>query len=447
MTKKPNQKSFYLHSFENRRLYPVSNYPLTHLFDRLNIDRYMLKQPSYVEHFIYAFILLLICILIGIIFFRLHIQVYNTIFGPFHFNEEQFVEYVNKYKYEEDQSFLSRLWKIEYIQVELNENNIQNPVSKYDTIRKFSDPRTRRDHIATYKRIKRPAIYVKLPTHSQKHFHAHHQIRFQSYSIRTLQCIIKNLPSSSTATYQTWIEKSDYIQFINKEYTKNSTEFNKAVLTKCGILIGYLYRPIYEKAFIPTAEHKFTEYDIALDMTQEYYPFYLFLICGLIFIWLFVKSLFYLILYLSNIIRFKFLHRFGIFSFSLELFPDVIEELWYLNVDGFPHEQLLQLDKFIQKSNYKFTQNLIIIQNNYNQLFIVILKINLNEKLNIHDQSSPFIICPVTDIQKITVYGGICYGKDSSWIRWPAMTITNEQNYAGWLHEQLIEISDFYKQR
>jgi hypothetical protein len=76
----------------------------------------------------------------------------------------------------------------------------------------------------------------------------------------------------------------------------------------------------------------------------------------------------------------------------------------------------------------------------------VILKLNLNDRLNINDQSSPFIICPVTDVEKITQYGGICYGKDSSWIRWPATT-ANEQNYAGWLHEQLMEISGVYKQR
>jgi hypothetical protein len=181
-------------------------------------------------------------------------------------------------------------------------------------------------------------------------------------------------------------------------------------------------------------------------MTQEYYSFYTFTICGFIFLWLFIKSLFYLILYLSNIIRFKFLHRFGIFSLSLKLLPDVIEELWLLNTDAFPHEQLIQLEKLIEKSNYKFTKNLIIIQNDSKQLFVVILKVDLSKRLNVNDESSPFSICPVTDIQNITQYGGICYGKDSSWIRWPTMT-TNEQNYAGWLHEQLMEISYVYKER
>ncbi|CAF3698989.1 unnamed protein product [Rotaria sordida] len=332
-TEKPKQTSFHLHSFRNRHLYPASDYPITHLLDRLNIDRLSLKQISYVKHFKYPLILLLVCILIGTIFFRLHIQVYNTIFGPFYFNQEQFVEYVNRY--EKDQSILSQFWKIEYIQVELNENNIQNPLSKYDTIRRFSNPRTRLNHIATYKRIKHPAIYVKLPTHSRTQFHARHRFHFQSYSIRTLQCIVRNLPLGSIDTYRTWIEKSEYVQHINKEYAKNSTEFNKAVLTKCGILIGYLYRPI---------------------------------------------------------------------------------------------------------------KNLVIIQNDYDQLFVVILKVNLSESLDVHDESSPFIICPVTDIRKITQYGGICYGKDLSWIHWPTVEMS-EQNYTEWLHEKLMEISDVYKRR
>ena len=70
------------------------------------------------------------------------------------------------------------------------------------------------------------------------------------------------------------------------------TWIEKAVLTKCGILTGYLYRPLYEKAFTPTREHEFTEFDVALNMTEEYYSFYLILICGLTFLCLLIKSLF-----------------------------------------------------------------------------------------------------------------------------------------------------------
>ncbi|CAF1270978.1 unnamed protein product [Adineta steineri] len=420
------QESFYLHSFRNRRLYPISDYPITHSLDRLNIRRRLLKQRIYIEHFLYAFIFLLLWTAIGAFFFQLHVQVYNVVFGPFHFNQKQFVQYVNQYKSE--QSFFSQFGRIEYIQVELNEDNIQNSISKYDTIRRYSNPRTRDNHIATYKKIKHPKIYVKLPTNSQKYFHVHHPIHFQSYSIQTLQCIVRNLPLHSAYTYRTWTEKSEYIQYINKEYAKNSTEFNKAVLTKCGVLIGYLYRPLYERAFTDRGEHTFTSNDIALSMTDNYYSFYLFLFCGLIFIWL------------------KLFHPLGIWSLSLKLSPDIIEELWLLNVDGSPHQQLLELDRLIKKSSCNYTKNLVIIRNDSDQLFVVILKMNANEGLNPYDESSPFIVCPVNDIRKITHVNGICYGKDSSWIRWP-VTATDDNGYANWLHDQLLEISDVYKQR
>ncbi|CAF3817524.1 unnamed protein product [Adineta steineri] len=420
------QESFYLHSFRNRRLYPISDYPITHSLDRLNIRRRLSKQRIYSEHFLYAFIFLLLWTAIGAFFFQLHVQVYNVVFGPFHFNQKQFVQYVNQYKSE--QSFFSQFGRIEYIQVELNEDNIQNSISKYDTIRRYSNPRTRDNHIATYKKIKHPKIYVKLPTNSQKYFHVHHPIHFQSYSIQTLQCIVRNLPLHSAYTYRTWTEKSEYIQYINKEYAKNSTEFNKAVLTKCGVLIGYLYRPLYERAFTDRGEHTFTSNDIALSMTDNYYSFYLFLFCGLIFIWL------------------KLFHPLGIWSLSLKLSPDIIEELWLLNVDGSPHQQLLELDRLIKKSSCNYTKNLVIIRNDSDQLFVVILKMNANEGLNPYDESSPFIVCPVNDIRKITHVNGICYGKDSSWIRWP-VTATDDNGYANWLHDQLLEISDVYKQR
>jgi hypothetical protein len=218
------------------------------------------------------------------------------------------------------------------------------------------------------------------------------------------------------------------------------------VLTKCGILIGYLYRPMYEKAFLPTKEHTFYKSDIALDVTRQYYSFYSLLIGILIFLWLFCKAAFYLTIFLTNIIRFKFFHKYGILSFPLVLFQDVLDELWLLNIDDSPHEQLLQLDKFIQRSNHKFNNQLFIIEDNFEQLFVVLLRRNLYENIIAANNVSPFIICSVTDIRKIVQYGGICYGEDLSWIPWPSTT-TEEQNYSEWLHEELMQISEHYKQQ
>jgi hypothetical protein len=440
MSTDTKSSSFYLHSSKNRHRYPSTKYPLTHLLDQQSIQRRLLKQPTYVKHFKYTFLFVLLFILISTIFFQTHIYVYNALFGPFHQNLEEFIQHVKNF--ENGQSWFKR---IEYIQIELGENNIQNPDNKYDIIRRYSNPRTREYPIATYKKLKNPDIYVKLSASSQKHFHAHLPFTFSSYSIRTLRCIAKHLQANSELTYRTWIEKSEYVEYINQEYSKNSTLFNKLVLTKCGILVGYLYRPIYEKAFIRNKENKFYENDIALDMTRPYYYFYPLLICGLIFIWLLFKTLFYLVVYLSNIIRFKFFHQYGFLSFALEFQPDVLEELYLLNIEESHHRQVLQLDELIQQSQHKLNHQLFIIENNYEQLIVVLLLVNLHEKSDLQDQS-PFIICPVTDIRKIVQYGGICYGSDSSWIPWPS-NLSEEQNYSEWLHIELMQLSEHYKKQ
>jgi hypothetical protein len=434
------QISFYLHSNKNRRLYPPNKYPLTHLIDYQSIQSHFSKQPIYVKHFKYTFLLLLLLVLTTTIFFQIHIYIYNLLFGPFHQNLEEFIEHIKNF--ENGQSWFKR---IEYIQIELGENNIQNPISKYDSIKKYSDPITRQNHIATYKKVKKPNIYVKLPTRTQKNFHAHQPFHFSSYSIRTLQCIVRNLQSNSEITYQTWIEKSEYVKYIDKEYAKNSTLFNMLVLTKCGILIGYLYRPMYEKAFIRNQEYKFYNNDVAFEARRQYCSFYPLVICCLIFLWLFLKSLFYLLIYLSNLIRYKLHFKCSLISYPLNLSSDVIDELWYLNIDDTPHEQLLQLDELIQRTQHKLNNQLFIVENEFEQLYVVLLKTKLYENSQFDNDLSPFVICPVTDIRKILQYRGICYGEDSSWIPWPSTMMTDEHNCSEWLHEELMEISEDYK--
>ncbi|UJR29241.1 hypothetical protein I4U23_010455 [Adineta vaga] len=438
---KEAKTSFYLHSKTNRRLYPPNKYPLTHLLDYQTVAKRWSKQLVYVKHFKYTFILLLLFILFSTIFFQLHIYAYNSFFGPFHLNLNDFTKYVENYK--NGQSWFKR---IEYIQVELGENNIRNPLNAYETIRRYSDPITRRHYVGTYKKVKTPPIYVKLPTRVRKHFHLRHPFDFSLYSIRTLKCIVKKLQSESERTYQTWIEKSEYIKYINEEYSKNATRFNMLALSKCGILIGYLYCPMYEKAFLPTKEYPFYKTDIAFDMTRQYYPFYSLVIVTLIFLWLLLKTLFYFILYLINIIYVKICYKYGLLAVPLVLSEDVLEELWLLNNDDSPHEQLLQLDEMIQNSQYELEKQLFIIKNSSEQLFVVLLRVNLQQNQCLEDNLSPFIICPVTDIIKIVGDAGICYGVDASWIPWtPIMGIEISQSQ--WLHDNLMVISEHYREQ
>lgn len=144
-----NRSSFYLHSSKNCRLYLPNRYPLTHLIDNQNIQQRLAKQSTYVKHFKYPLIFLLTFVLINTVFFQTHIYLYNSLYGPFHRNLDEFIEDVKNY-----QNGQSQFWKKEYIQIELDENNIQNSANKYDSIKKYSDSLTQGYHIATYKKAK-----------------------------------------------------------------------------------------------------------------------------------------------------------------------------------------------------------------------------------------------------------------------------------------------------
>ncbi|CAF1299241.1 unnamed protein product [Rotaria magnacalcarata] len=434
----------YLHSYRNRRLYPRSHYPMTHRLDEFNRLRLRLKGSINVHHFKCSSIIFLAVVLIGMIFFQLHIRIYNSIFGPFHFNLIDFAQHVNTYQ--NNYSYLSFLGRKEYIQLELGENMFLDPISKYTIIKQYFDRITRNYHIATYKRLRKPSIYVKLPTASQSRYHTRLPFHFKSYTIPTLQCIVRNLPSNSADTYRTWVEKFEYVRYIDDQYTKNSTEFNKAVLTKCGVLIGYLYRPKGEIVFTASNQYKFATEDLALNTTHQYFSPYLYVILGLLFMGLFLKSLFDLMRFLCIRLRCDYLHKVGILPWPLKLLPDVAEELWLLNIDGSLFEQLIKFDEYLERSEHKYNNRLAVIENDQHDLFVVLLRINSDKDLDVADKSSPFIICPVTDIHKIKYYQGICYGSDESLLPWPTL-VNYVENYSAWLHDILMEISEIYKTR
>ena len=77
---------------------------------------------------------------------------------------------------------------------------------------------------------------------------------------------------------------------------------------------------------------------------------------------------------------------------------------------------------------------------------MIILTVALDEKLYAQSELSPFVICPVNDIRKITVNQGIGYGHDLSWIPWPTADV-NRQNYSVWLHDELMGLSEVYRIR
>jgi hypothetical protein len=128
----------------------------------------------------------------------------------------------------------------------------------------------------------------------------------------------------------------------------------------------------------------------------------------------------------------------------LKVSKPVIEELWLLNIDDYPHRKVLKFDEFIYQSEYKFHNQLFIIENDSGHLFVVLFEKQIQNVSFLDNFISPFIICPVNDINKIVRSQGICYGHNLSWIPWP-YTMPREENSSEWLHSNLMEISDDYK--
>uniref|UniRef100_A0A914Q0E7 RING-type E3 ubiquitin transferase n=1 Tax=Panagrolaimus davidi TaxID=227884 RepID=A0A914Q0E7_9BILA len=150
---------------------------------------------------------------------------YNAFNNPQHLNLKEFMEYVDDFS----NAGPINVQKFQYIQVEFGKGNIQTPESSYETIRQYLNSETRRpnEHIATFKRVKKPWIYVKLPTRHVKGVHTKFTFNFSKFSIETLKCTLNALLTKPTTKFDKKIaRKPDLIKFIETEYSKNSTSFN-----------------------------------------------------------------------------------------------------------------------------------------------------------------------------------------------------------------------------
>ena len=424
--------SFVLHSTKHRLLYPASRFPLTHCVDRQNLLRRCPRQPTFLRRGIGLFLSCLALTLFVCAFFRTHVYLYNQLFGPFHVDRQALASNVKSY---DEKHWWS--WRKEYFQVELGEGNIQNPSSSHETIRRYSNPRTRRHHVATFKRVDWPSIYVKLPTQSVKSFHRRFPFDFRLFTFATLQCIVRRLGSPS--------DRTDYVRFIEEEYASNATRFNTLVLSKCGILVGHLYRPEHELVFLPSREHYFNSRDMALDITSAYASIFSLFVQSSLAMALLLSSIYHLVVYLSVLLHVRYLHPRGIFSFPLEFSADLVEELFLLNSDEPVEIQLFHLDGYLQRSEHRFQEQIFVIENDSQHSFVLLLRAPLNELGHIDDP--PFLICPVTDIRRILHDQGICFGSDSSWIPWPTAIANSPQNCSEWLHEALMQTSDHYRRQ
>jgi hypothetical protein len=226
-----------------------------------------------------------------------------------------------------------------------------------------------------------------------------------------------------------------YIKTIEQIYAQNATAFNMKVIARCGIVLGYLYRPEGELAYTINSKSavKFRKLDVALDASSPYYPYKTFLFGGLLFSWLFIKAFFYLLVYLFHAIYWP----------TLRIHPAVEKHLNTLQI-----ESLKKLDDLLlhttDKNNYH--DRLFLVLNRY----LLIINIDWNEYntsiLHKFYFQEPFSIVPLRDIicierNEIMVN----YGSHRTWYSLPAIRSISDKHGAVWLHEILMYHSATYR--
>lgn len=426
---------FNLHSRVNRQLYKPDKYPLIHFIDQQNdLTRYQ-KQRKSLKYFSNSLIILFLWFVFIVFFFDYHIRLYNAVFGPFHLTSSEFVEEVKNFRHK------SWTYRKEYLQIEIGEDNLINPKNPSEIIRYYSNPRQRDRSIAHYRRIRRPWVFIKLPTKNVEYFHHRFPFDLNSFSISTLQCIVKRI------SMEKFWDKSDFVRFINNFYDKNSTEFNVLVLSHCGVFIGFIYQPLFERAFQPHREFKFDKNDLAFDSTGPYASKFALLIQTSFLILPLLFTLFFFIRFLTIVVR-RQLHRRGIYSFNLDCGADIREELWLLNWNSSLLEQIILLDRSIQQAEFRWKNRLFLIRTEVEHLYVVMLRADLDNLSGlINEEKSPFIICNVCEIKNIVHHQGVAYGEDKSWIPWPFQIESEGETAAQWLHNTLMDLNCIYRER
>uniref|UniRef100_A0AC34F5E1 RING-type domain-containing protein n=1 Tax=Panagrolaimus sp. ES5 TaxID=591445 RepID=A0AC34F5E1_9BILA len=453
--------------YVNRRKYLSNERPITYSIHCKDVQRrlqnvfssrqfyqnkYNFKSLKHCMWILFGFAL------IGMIFDG-HIYVMNAAFGPYHFKTlPEFNLHVQNFQ----RGTLSWLFRVDYIQVEVGENNIHNPVNKKEEIRRFSNQFSRDRHISTYKKLKEPKIFINLPSRDTIQFSSKFPFDFSKFSKETLNCIINILSTKSDSDSSNVLKISE-VEYINDQYAKNIKFFNKVVITKCGILIGYLYSPRYEAAFVKDERYYFYPSDIALDLTKPYFPIYhlyfTFLLCSLALLPLFLQnphiSPYYL--YKFAEFRIKILEKYGFWAAPpLEINVNLKVFLKKLNLCGSYDVQLLQLDELIQQSKTKHSRMTIIPANGQN--CVVFVAEDLYDSKTI-----PFVIFLVTEIEMIIFDGIILQVNDKKFIfDWSLIMEENieaenteeeerliavKETFAEWSHETLMKIDEKYKEQ
>lgn len=398
--------------------------------DEQNIYFHRLKIKS----FCLLFTIILLCLS------QCHTHVYNALNGPFHLNLTEFIThwYIYNGNVSVERSFLSNLFLLEkkYLQIELGENKIDENLK--DVFYIYRDFSTKKNVIYTFNPIKDQNItrlpmqlFVKLPTNLQFTFHQRLPYRFELFSSDTLICISQQINISQEVYYSNW-KNGTLIRLIEEIYDENMTDFNMKVISKCGILIGYLYNYPREIVFSAYSDKifKFTAY-VAVFNAYSSYSYYMIDVLG-------VHLLSYiLIIILNDLFHILRLVR---YSYCLSISDDTRRTLDRFNIDS------------IEKLNYLLLNT--TTENNYhNQLFLindqylVTFQFNLDERnpkiLRQFYKKTPFMIINTEDIVGIGS-NGIPYVYSSFSDRISPPKINNNERL-NWLHRRLMVCSPNYR--
>ncbi len=368
-----------------------------------------------------------------------HTRVYNSWAGPFHLNLDEFITHWKVYSgnISIERSFLSNFFSLdkEYLQIELGENQIDdNPKHIFRVYRNYS---SHTKVLYTYNPIKEPnmitlpmQLFVKLPTNLQSRFHKRLPYRFELFKSDTLICIAQQMGISPEVYYSNF-KNFRHIQLIEEYYDRNATDFNMKVISKCGILIGYLYDYPTEVVFSEylNQSYKFTYFVAVFNAYSSYSPYITYVFAGLLLSW-------FLMIIFLDLFRFLWL---VFIRFRLVISPNAQHLLNIFHINSIQELDYLLITT-AKENNYH--NQLFLVQNRH----LIIFQINLNE-------CDPKIFCQfyanasfmIIDIEHIVAinsnYISILHGDRLDQISLPKM----ENDTADWLHKRLMDCSANYR--
>ncbi|CAF1233639.1 unnamed protein product [Rotaria magnacalcarata] len=368
-------------------------------------------------------------------------KVYNAWKGPFTMNLNQFQDHLEtNYKILDYKSFALRLFffELEYVQIELGKNAINESIET--TVQMFQDNYLYGKSLYTLNRVVEPtidtqgaALYIKFPADAQSYYQKRHPYRFQSFSFDTLQCIVEQLNISPTV-FKMWLEKSMQIKNIEQIYDQNITVFNERVIKRCGILIGYFYRPENAYSNLKTVDEYYkSSSDMRIfDASSSYTTYTSHVLVGL-----------FICVVLDRLVR-VLLAAISFIYPSLSILHSSMQEQ-LRTIDIFSVEDL---DRLLLNTTYEnnYQDCLFIVHDKY----IVMSMIDFNETsekiLRQFYNCTPLAIISIDTVSNVKSDCIVCQNNNCSQCIYFSTYMHNINfNPSQWLHKRLIAISDQYR--